>query len=288
MSYEITGHTQLACVLGHPIAHSISPQMHNEAFRLLGIDAAYLAFDVTPDRLPTVFAGLKEMHALGFNLTMPLKTAVLPLVDELTPAAALAQSVNTVYFRDGKAIGHSTDGIGYLDSLRDAGFYVKGQKMTLLGAGGAATAICVQAALDGVSAIDVFKRKNETFAQTEAFLSSLSSKTGCPIRLFDIKDEMQLQASLMESALLTNATSVGMGDDPSCPIPDSVCLPSNLFVSDLIYHPQVTPLLKKAGACGCTCLNGMYMLLFQGAASFFCWTGKDMPIEPIREKYFNF
>lgn len=287
MNYEITGHTRLTALLGSPVSHSISPQMHNEAFRQLGLDYLYLAFDVKPDCLKTVFDGLKAMNIQGFNLTMPLKTAILPLLDELTPAARLANAVNTVYQRNGRWIGHTTDGIGYMRSVADAGCNIIGKKMTLLGAGGAATAICVQAALDGVSSIDIFKRNNASYKKMESFCKNLSKETRCHVQLFDIEDSTQLKQSLSTSAILTNATNVGMAPDTEHSIiSDISILHKELIVSDIIYNPKETLLMKQAKAAGCKCFNGLYMLLFQGAAAFQCWTNQEMPVEIIRKKYF--
>lgn len=288
MNYEITGHTRLTALLGSPVSHSISPQMHNKAFRELGLDYVYLAFDVAPDSLKEVFSGLKAMGIWGFNLTMPLKTAILPYLDDLTLAARLAGAVNTV-FRDGDSfIGHTTDGIGYLHSVADAGFDILGKKMTLLGAGGAASAICVQAALDGVAAIDVFKRKNSTFDSASAFCRKVAAETNCPIRLFDLADTRKLKESIQESAILTNATNVGMApDSEKSVLPDASLLHPDLIVSDIIYHPRQTKLLLQAAKAGCKTMNGLYMLLFQGAAAFRCWTGREMPIELIRKCYFK-
>lgn len=284
---EITGTTGLTALLGHPVAHSISPQMHNEAFRLLDLDYRYLAFDVTPEELPAVVAGLKAIHIRGFNLTMPHKTAILPLVDELTDAARLAGAVNTVINEDGHLIGHTTDGIGYMRSVTDAGHDIIGKTMTLLGAGGAATAICVQAALDGVAAIHMFKRKNLTWDDTKAFTERISKETGCPVMLHDINDPAVLGSCLKESAIVTNATNVGMAPNTSASVVPKELLFPELIVSDIIYNPKETLLLQQAKACGCPVFNGLYMLLYQGAASFECWTGKEMPTAVIKEKYFS-
>lgn len=288
MNYEITGRTRLTCLLGSPVAHSISPQMHNEAFRQLGLDYVYLAFDVRPEQLKEVVSGLTAAGIVGFNLTMPLKVHILPLLDELTPSARLSNAVNTVIVKDGRLIGHNTDGIGYMRSVSDAGFDISGKKMTLLGAGGAATAICVQAALDGVSAIDMYKRKNASWDRTLEFCQKITAETGCFIRLCDISDEASLAESLSDSAILTNATNVGMAPDTGhSPIPDVSMLPRELIVSDIIYNPKETLLLKQAKQAGCPCFNGLYMLLYQGAAAFTCWTGKEMPVALIKEKFFN-
>lgn len=288
MNYEITGKTKLTALLGSPVSHSISPQMHNESFRLLGLDYVYLAFDVTPECLKDAVRGLKAAGICGFNLTMPLKVHILPLLDELTPAARLAGAVNTVIVKDGRLIGHTTDGVGYMRSVSDAGYDIIGKKMTLLGAGGAATAICTQAALDGVSSIDMFKRRNHSWDKTADFCQRVASETGCDIRLLDIEDGNLLAGSICESAILTNATSVGMApDSKESPIPDSSLLQEGLIVSDIIYNPRETLLMKQAKERNCPCFNGLYMLLYQGAAAFECWTGQKMPTDIIKEKYFS-
>lgn len=286
---DITGKTKLTGLIGHPVAHSISPQMHNEAFRQLGLDYVYLAFDISDTDLKTAVHGLKSIGIRGFNITMPHKTAMLEFMDELTPAARIAQACNTVIVEDGKMIGHTTDGIGFMRSVSDAGHDITGKKMTLLGAGGAATAICTQAALDGVSGIDLFRRNRpEAFAATEEFAQTVRKETGCPVQVYDIADLRQLKDSLDESAILVNATNVGMAPDiDGNPIQDCSLLHPELIVSDIIYNPRKTRLLQMAEAVGCPVFNGMYMLLFQGAASFECWTGQEMPVEIIRRKYFS-
>lgn len=288
MTYEITGKTRLTGLLGSPVAHSISPQMHNESFRQLGLDYIYLAFDVTPEHLKDAVKGLVAAGICGFNLTMPLKVHILPLLDELTPSARLANAVNTVIVKDGQLIGHNTDGIGYMQSVADAGFDITGKKMTLLGAGGAATAICVQAALDGVLSIDMFKRKNASWDIAEQFCRKLTQETECSVQLYDLNDTLHLTASISDSAILTNATNVGMAPDTEVsPIPDTSMLHSGLIVSDIIYNPKETLLLQQAKSMNCPYFNGLYMLLYQGAAAFESWTGKKMPIDIIKNKYFT-
>ncbi len=284
--YEITGTTRLTGLLGSPVSHSISPQMHNMAFRLLDLDYVYLAFDVAPSDLEQAVRALKLLNIRGFNLTMPHKTAILDLVDELTPAAVLANAVNTVTNENGHLIGHTTDGIGYMRSVEDAGFSVIGKKMTLLGAGGAATAICTQAALDGVSSIDMFKRQNASWPEALAFAKRVTDATDCKVTLYDIADTTQLKHSIEESAILTNATNVGMAPNTSfTPIPTELLDP-HIIVSDIIYNPRETRLLHDAKQIGCPVMNGLYMLLYQGAASFECWTNHEMPVADIKANYF--
>lgn len=288
MLSKITGRTRLTGLLGHPVSHSISPLMHNEAFRLLNLDYAYLCFDVDCENLKTAVEGLRALGVRGFNLTMPDKTLMCELADELTPAARLSHSVNTVINENGKLIGHSTDGAGYMMAVKDAGFDIIGKEITLLGAGGAANAICVQGALDGVSRIHMFKRKNSTFQQTQEFVDQINRQTSCEVTLEDIHDESALRKRLNSSTLLVNATSVGMAPDTEgCIFKDYSMFYPELVVSDVIYNPRETKLMKLAKAAGCKTFNGMYMLLYQGAESFACWTGQPMPVDAIKEKFFK-
>ena len=282
---EITGTTKLLCLLGDPVAHSKSPMMHNTAARLLDLDYAYLAYRVTEQELPLAVDALKLFQARGWNLTMPLKTAMAGLVDELSPAAELANSVNTVVNDNGKLIGHTTDGIGFMRSAAAEGVELKGKDIVLLGAGGAASAICVQAALDGVRGIHMFKRKNASWDATEQFISRVARKTGCEITLEDICDPAALRSRLQDAVMLVNATNVGMAPHTDASPIDASLLYPELVVSDIIYNPSETRLMQEAAKLGCKTFNGLYMLLYQGAAAFELWTSKEMPIEEIKKMF---
>lgn len=288
MSIQITGHTGLMCLLGSPCRHSISPMMHNKAFESLELDFRYLAFEVNEDTLETAVKGLKAIGARGFNLTMPCKNKMVSLCDHLSPAAKLIGAVNTVVNENGLLTGHNTDGIGYMQSVKDAGYNIIGKKMTLLGAGGAATAILVQAALDGVSEISVFLRKTSRFYdRAETTARELHEETGCKIRLCDFNDTVELRQELADSAIVVNATSIGMAPDTdACPIPDADFLPEGIIVSDIIYNPKETKLLAMAREKGLPYFNGTFMLLYQGAEAFRLWTGCEMPVELIKESFF--
>ena len=288
MSSSITGHTVLCGLLGSPVSHSISPAMHNAAFRELGLDYAYLAFDVNKDTLKTAVEGLKALGVRGFNLTMPVKNLMAEYVDVLTPAGRLAKAVNTVINDNGVLTGTTTDGVGFMLAAKDAGHDLIGKRMTLLGGGGAATAILVQAALDGMKEIHVFNIKDEFFGRLEALAADLNAETSCRVTVGDLADKEALKAAVADSDILTNATSVGMAPNTDrCIITDDSIFRSDLVVADIIYNPQETLLLKKAKAHGCPTFNGMYMLLYQGAEAFRLWTGKEMPVEVIKEKFFK-
>lgn len=285
----ISGHTGLICLLGSPIEHSISPAMHNTAFAHLGLDYRYLAFDVDTTTLETAVRGLQALGARGFNVTMPGKNLMCTLCDELSPAASLAGAVNTVVIDPdtGKISGHITDGSGYMLSVQDAGHNIIGKKMTLLGAGGAATAILIQAALDGLSEISVFSRRSRFWDRATELTNRLNNETSCKVTLYDFDDPAILKREIADSAILTNATSVGMAPNTDgCLIPDASWLHKDLIVSDIIYNPAKTRLLALAEEAGCPAFNGLYMLLYQGAEAFRLWTGQDMPVDVVKQACF--
>lgn len=288
MENRITGHTRLTGLLGSPVEHSISPMMHNAAFRELGLDYAYLAFDVGTENLKTAVEGLKALNVRGFNLTMPDKNLMCSFCDRLSPAAEIIGAVNTVVNEDGILTGHTTDGTGYMMAVKDAGYDIIGKKMTLLGAGGAGTSILVQAALDGVSEIAVFNRRTPFFERAERIIEKLRERTSCKVRLYDYEDESVLYREIGESTILVNATSVGMEPNTdACILQNSSVFHPGLIVSDVIYNPKETKLLKMARKVGCPTFNGMYMLLYQGAEAFRIWTGREMPVERIKEQFFS-
>lgn len=288
MKDRITGHTVLTGLLGSPVGHSISPMMHNESFRQLGLDYAYLAFNVGTDQLKTAVEGLKVLGVRGFNLTMPDKNLMCEYCDCLSPASELIGAVNTVVNDHGRLTGYTTDGIGYMEAAKAAGHDLTGKTMTLLGGGGAATAICVQAALDGLKEIRVFNIKDQFYSRLETLTANVTSKTSCKVTLHDLADEKALYDSIDTSDILTNGTSVGMAPNTdACLIKNTDVLRKSLIVSDVIYNPEKTKLLKLAEEKGCSTFNGLYMLMYQGAASFKIWTGQDMPVDIIKEKFFT-
>ena len=253
MSKHITGHTGLLCLLGSPVAHSVSPEMHNEACDQLGLDYSYLAFDVPEDKMPQAVEGLRTMGARGWNITMPGKNIMCKLADKVSPASEISGACNTIVNDNGVLTAYTTDGVGFMRAVAENGVDIIGKKMTLLGAGGAATAILVQAALDGVAEINVFNVRDNFFGRAEEIVAKLNERTSCKVTLHDFSDPFH----------------------------------KDLFVFDVIYNPQETRLLREAKEAGCKTGNGMYMLLYQGAASFKLWTGEDMPVEIIKEKYFS-
>ena len=284
MAERITGHTELIGLIATPIRHSSSPRMHNEAFAKLGLDYAYLAFEVGNEELEDTIKGFRAMKVRGSNVSMPNKTVVHKYLDKLSDAAQMCGAVNTIVNDDGVLTGHITDGIGYMSGLKDAGIDIIGKKMTIVGAGGAATAIQVQAALDGVKEISIFNRKDEFFERAQKTVKDINEKTNCKATLYDLEDLDKLKEEIASSYIFTNATGMGMKPlEGQTYIPDKSFLREDLIVTDVVYAPAETALLKMAKEVGCKTLNGFPMMLFQGAAAFKLWTNQDMPIEHVKE-----
>ena len=288
MKKDITGHTRLLCLLGDPVSHSISPAMHNLSFETLNLDYVYLAFKTTIDEFENTVATLKQVGARGFNCTMPCKRIAAEKCDELSPAAKFMNSVNTVVIEDGKLIGHNTDGVGYMRSVVDAGHDIIGKQMTLLGSGGASSAILAQAALDGLTNINLFARKGASWNVIEKQVNQINAETNCKVTLNELADETALKKSIADSAILGNGSSVGMAPNTDgCLIPDTSFFHPELIVSDVIYNPRKTKLLTLAESAGLATFNGMYMLLYQGAEAFKIWTGQEMPVDLVKRELFS-
>ena len=284
MAERITGHTELIGLIATPIRHSSSPRMHNEAFAKLGLDYAYLAFEVGNEELEDTIKGFRAMKVRGSNVSMPNKTVVHKYLDKLSDAAEMCGAVNTIVNDDGVLTGHITDGIGYMSGLKDAGIDIIGKKMTIVGAGGAATAIQVQAALDGVKEISIFNRKDEFYERAQKTVKDINEKTNCKATLYDLEDLDKLKEEIASSYIFTNATGMGMKPlEGQTYIPDKSFLREDLIVTDVVYAPAETALLKMAKEVGCKTLNSFPMMLFQGAAAFKLWTNQDMPIEHVKE-----
>lgn len=284
MSERITGHTELLTLMAYPIRHSQSPAMHNEAAAYLGLDYAYLCFDVDQSNLKEAIAAMRALKVRGGNLSMPNKIAVIPYLDRLSKQAQMCGAVNTIVNDDGVLTGHITDGIGYMSSLRDNGIDVTGKKVTIVGCGGAGKAMMVQAALDGVAELSVFNRRDEFHQRGIDTVEMLNEKTDCKAAFYDLEDLDRLKAEITDSVLLANATSLGMKPQEGLTyIPDASFFRPDLIVTDAIYAPEETELLRMAREAGCRTMNGRGMMLFQGAASFKLWTGQDMPIEHMKE-----
>lgn len=285
MRSNIDGHFLLIGLMAYPIRHSLSPQMQNTIYSKLDIPYVYLAFEVDQEKLADAIKGLRALGLRGSAVSMPNKQLVCNYLDKLTPAVEMSGACNTISNDNGVLTGYNTDGIGYMRMLKEAGVDVIGKKMTILGAGGAATAIVVQAALDGVNEIAIFNQKDDCYAKIETVAKKLNENTKCKVQVFDLADETQLRKAIADSAVLCNATGVGMKPlEGQSLITDPTLLRPELVVTDCIYSPRKTKLLEIAEKQGCKTLNGIGMMLWQGAAQIKIWTGEDAPIEYVKEK----
>ncbi len=284
MAERITGHTELIGLIAHPIRHSSSPAMHNEAFAYLGLDYAYLAFEVDKDALEDAVKGIRALGMVGCNVSMPNKTAVIKYLDHLSPVSQLVGAVNTIINKDGVLTGTITDGIGFLMALKDNQVEYEGKKMTIAGCGGAATAVQIQAALEGVREISIFNIRDQFWESGVETVRKINEKTNCKAVLYDFDDPELLRREIADSHILVNATGLGMKPlEGRTWLPDQSFLHSDLVVVDTIYSPPQTKLLQMAKEVGCKTMNGMGMLFFQGAAAFELWTGQKMPVEHMKE-----
>ena len=274
---KIDGHTRLAAVVAKPIKHSISPFIHNTAFEKTAVNGVYLAWEIKAEDLEATVANIRRYDMFGINLSMPYKQEVIQYLDELAPSARLIGAVNTVVNENGTLIGYNTDGKGFFKSLPS--FAIQGRKMTILGAGGAATAIIAQAALDQAEEIFVFTRQT-SYEKTVSKMAAISRQTKSRIQVLNLEDSATLQDKINQSDLLVNGTSVGM-DGINMPLPEQIELSRQILVADVIYKPFETPFLKWARSQKVVAVNGLGMLLYQAAEAFELWTGQPMPCQEI-------
>lgn len=289
MEKRISGRTGLMGLIGSPIGHSGSPAMYNYSFEKLGLDYAYLAFDIKVEEVEKAIEAIKTLHMRGCNVTMPCKTEALKYMDELSAAARIVGAVNTIVNEDGKLVGHITDGQGFVDNLRDHGVEIKDKKITICGGGGAATAIQVQCALEGAKEISIFNIKDAFFERTLSTAEKIrQEKPGCIVNVFDIADMERMREEISTSDIFTNATIVGMKPlDNESVVKDVTMFRPGLVVADAVYDPLETKMLREAKEAGCICINGQGMLLWQGAAALKLYTGKEMPVEEVKELFFH-
>ena len=289
MEGRITGHTGLLALFGSPVGHSGSPAMYNYSFERLGLDYAYVALDIKENEVKAAIDAMRLFHMRGCNVTMPDKVEAAKYMDELSPAAQIIGAVNTIVNDDGKLTGYITDGEGFVNNLKDHGIDIRGKKITVAGGGGAATAIQVQCALDGAREISIFNIKDAFFERTLQTAEKI--KKAVPeivVNVYDIADTERMTEEITSSDIFANATIVGMKPmENESVVKDLAAFRPGLVVCDAVYNPEETKLLREAKEAGCTCVGGKGMLLWQGVAAFKLYTGMDMPVEEVKEKFFS-
>lgn len=254
-------------VIGDPVAHSLSPLLHQTMIDQTGAAYRYDVRTVRPEELPAFVRWAKDGGCAGFNVTMPHKEAILPLLDEVDTTAASYGAVNTVCIREGRAIGHNTDGTGFLDSLAGQGFYPQGRTVLLLGAGGAAKAVGHALTAAGAGRVIVCARRLERAAALAAQLP------GCGEGIVLAQNAIQQAAAACD--LLVNATPLGMAGSPAFARLDFLqAMPPHAVVYDLVYHPRRTALLEAAARQGLRTVGGIDLLIRQAVRAFTFFTGE--------------
>lgn len=268
--------TKRILLIGHPVGHSISPLFQQAALDYHSLDARYEAMDVAPPALSGAVEALRCPDVMGANVTVPHKEAVIPFLDELREEARLIGAVNTIGNHQGALVGCNTDAAGFLMALKEeARFDPRGKAALVLGAGGAARAVVVALASEGVESIVV---ANRTVERAQALVERI--RRMAPItRAISLHPE-SLAREAAGSHLIVNCTSLGMrgGPGPKETPLRAALIPSHVLVCDLVYNPPETPLLREAARAGARTLGGLPMLVYQGAASFELWTGKEAPV----------
>jgi len=278
---EINGSTKLTGILGYPVTHSVSPQMHNAAYAKLGLNYCYLPISVKPEDLERVLEGIRMLGFAGVNVTIPHKEAVVTHLDEVTKIARLIGAVNVILIQEGHLIGYNTDGPGFIDSLReDAGFDVAGKRAVVLGAGGGAKSVAMMLAQDGVKNLII---SDLIYEKAENLCEYINSHFGiapyaCPSK------SNELRKLVGNCDLLVNATPVGMHPKVNeCPLEDDYVIPGSAVVYDLVYNPLETKLLKLAKKNGAKAVSGIGMLIRQGALAFSLFTEQEAPVSLMKE-----
>ena len=273
--------TQIYGIFGHPVSQSLSPAMHNAAFRHLGLDCVYLAFDVDPRNVAQAVSSIRALGLCGINVTIPHKQSVMAGLDEIASEASMVGAVNTIVNENGRLKGYNTDVSGVLRALHsELEFAPRGKNIFIVGAGGASRAVIVGMCTGGARSVSIV---NRTYLKAEKLSEEFSPQFGSVAFSAAPLDDTDRVAELIAQAdIVINCSSAGMGDI------EPLCLPLDLLgkdcvVYDLVYKPPVTPLVRDSRALGLKAESGLGMLLYQGVDAFEIWTGEDVPVEVMRE-----
>ncbi len=272
-------------LIGCPVAHSLSPRMQQAAFDVLGIEAHYALWETQPDKLAERIASLRSPDMLGANVTMPYKEDVVRLVDECDPVAAQIGAINTIVNRSGRLAGYNTDAPGFIRALTEfAAFACPGKKVVILGTGGAARAATVGLLGNGVDELMLLGRNEKHVNNLLRHLQTLTTEKYGTTRVYGaLLGSPEASGFLSSVDLVVNATSAGLKANDSALLLDVNMLPTTALVMDMIFNPPLTPLLHAARSHGCQVLNGLSMLLYQGALAFELWMGRPAPMEIMRK-----
>lgn len=282
---SVTGKTKLLGLIGNPVEHSISPQLHNTLSKMLGIDLMYVPLRVDKENLEILVKALKATDFVGFNVTIPYKREIMKFIDDNTKEAILMGSVNTVKKIEGRLYGYNTDGEGFLRAFKEAaGTGFKGKKVMLIGAGGAARPIAVKIALEGAEKISVVNRTTQKSVELAEVVNENIAEI---VQVYNFEDKT-LKLAFEESDIIVNTTSVGMNPDlHSSPVGDIGYFDGQI-VYDVIYNPIKTKFLADAESRGCKAYNGLGMLFYQGINAYEIWTGIKLSEDNLKDIYKSF
>jgi shikimate dehydrogenase len=281
---RITGKTKLCGLIGDPVEHTMSPAMHNAAYRQMGLDYVYVPFRVKPENLDKAIDGMRAFNIRGLNVTIPHKVAVIPFLDKLDPLAEKIGAVNTVVNDNGVLTGYNTDAAGFLRALQEKGIDPKGKKALILGAGGASRAVSLILADSGAERLVILNRAEELdwayeLAGSISQLYNMDAKAGELNR-----ESLESVMERIDISILVNATSVGMIPDADNTPVDADLLKPGMAVFDVVYNPLRTRLLRDAETAGAEPISGIEMLAWQGALAFEKWTGHEAPLVLMRNE----
>ena len=278
-SNMISGKTKVCGIIGDPIEHTMSPVMHNAAFRKLGLDYVYLPFHVRQEELGKAIDGMRALNIRGLNVTIPHKVSIIPLLDKLDSLAEKIGAINTIVNEDSVLTGYNTDATGFLQALLERRVRPEGKKVVILGAGGASRAISFILTERGANLVVL----NRQLARAEDLAGRIAQVFSKNVSAQELNEE-NLKMALARADILINATSVGMVPDVAqTPVPAEL-LKSGLIVFDIVYNPIQTRLLKEAEAVGAKTIDGLEMLVWQGALAFEKWTGQKAPLDLMKRE----
>jgi shikimate dehydrogenase len=281
LKQQMNEKTKQVGLIGWPIKHSLSPAMHNAAFAKLGLDWTYVLLPTPPGQLTQALEELLARDFVGSNVTMPHKRAVIPYLDGLSDAARLIGAVNTIHIQDGKFYGENTDAIGFLNALRESGHDPKGMRVAMLGAGGAARAALFSLLRAGAGRVTVI---NRTVERGVSLVDDLAKVFPASSLSFEPLNSETLAALQGQVDLVVNSTSVGMlPHSDASPWPADVPIPTGAIFYDIVYYPIQTQFLRRAQEAGQKTVNGLGMVVHQGAVAFEIWTGRKAPLETMRQ-----
>jgi shikimate dehydrogenase len=275
---NLSGRTRLLGVIGHPVGHTLSPKMHNASFAAAGLDYIYVAMDVRPENLPAAASGLRALGFRGFNVTMPHKETILPLLDEVDEAASLAEAVNTVVAEEGRLRGTNTDGSGFVEACAESGIGFEDARVLLIGAGGTAAAIAVAVLGEGARELRILNRSRWRAEKLRDRLRGAYRRVA--ISLYDATNP---EGAARGADAVVNATYLGMKNEDPLPVPVD-CLGANTAVCDAVYRSGAeTRFVQLAKEQDLRTLSGERMLLYQGVQAQRIWTGEEPDVRAMSD-----